>query len=65
MGGDGPGLDLVSMVGKEDWLLRPVLRGLCKYESLIDGTISLEDIDLLNEALDVEAENQYRCRPKG
>lgn len=52
------------MVGKEDWLLRPVLHGLCKYESLIDGTISLEDIDLLNEALDVQAENQYRCRPK-
>ena len=48
------------MVGEEDWLLRPVLRGLCKYESLIDGTLGLEDVALLNEALDVEAENRYR-----
>lgn len=48
------------MVGEEDWLMRPVLRGLCKYESLLDGTITLEDIDRMNEALDVEAENQYR-----
>ena len=53
------------MLEQEDWLLRPVLRGLCKYESLIDGTLSLVDVALLNEALDVEAENQYRLRPKG
>lgn len=56
------------MVGDEDWLLRPVLRGLCKYESLIDGTLDLEDIALLNEAIDVEAENRYRIEkviPRG
>lgn len=52
------------MDGNEDWLIRPVLRGLCKYESLVDGTLSLCDIALLNEALDVEAENQYRAQPK-
>lgn len=52
------------MVEQEDWLLRPVLRGLCKYESLVDGTLSLADLALLNEALDVEAENQYRLQPK-
>jgi len=51
------------MQEEEDWLLRPVLRGLCKYESLIDGALSLEDVALLNEALDVEAENAYRSRP--
>ena len=44
----------------EDWLLRPVLRGLCRYESVRDGTLTLEDIALLNELLDVEAENEYR-----
>ena len=44
----------------EDWLLRPVLRGLCRYESLKDGTLGLEDVALLNELLDVEAENEYR-----
>lgn len=48
------------MVGGEDWLLRPVLRGLCKYESLKDGTVGVYDIALLHEALDVEAENHRR-----
>lgn len=43
----------------EDWLWRPVLRGLVSAEQ-IDGT----DLDLnffadLNEALDVEAQNSY------
>ena len=52
------------MVEHEDWLLRPVLRGFCKYESLLDGALDLADIALLNEALDVEAENDYRLRKK-
>ena len=52
------------MMDQEDWVLRPVLRGLCSFESLRTGTVSLNDIALLNEALDVEAENQYRNRPK-
>jgi hypothetical protein len=46
--------------GKEDWLLRPVMRGLCKYESLKDGTLSLADIALMNDALTVTDENNYR-----
>jgi len=50
------------MASGEDWLLRPVLRGLCKYESLLDGTLRLVDISKLNEALDVEAENQRRMK---
>jgi len=44
----------------EDWVLRPVVQGLCRYESLIDGTLSLEDVALLNEALDVDNENHRR-----
>ncbi len=40
--------------------MRPVLRGLCKYESLKDGTLDLVDVTRMNEALDVEAENQRR-----
>lgn len=44
----------------EDYLLRPVLRGLCKYESLKDGTLSLYDISIMHEALDLDAENQAR-----
>jgi hypothetical protein len=46
----------------EDWLLRPVLKGLCKYESLKDGSVDLEDIARMNAALDVEAENENRYR---
>lgn len=48
------------MDDKEDWLLRPVIQKLCKYESLKDGSLSLVDIALMNEALDVDAENQQR-----
>ncbi len=40
--------------------MRPVLRGLCRYESLLDGTLSLCDLAELNDALDVEAENERR-----
>lgn len=50
------------MEGQEDWLLRPVLEGACKYESLRDGTLGLIDISLLNEALDVRAENSARVQ---
>jgi hypothetical protein len=45
-----------------DWLLRPVLRGLCKYESLKDGTLFIEDIAEMNDALDVADENQHRAQ---
>lgn len=48
------------MSNGEDWLLRPVLHKLCKYESLIDGTLSLADVADLNELLDVKAENERR-----
>lgn len=48
------------MAEGEDWIMRPVLRGLCRYESLRDGTLSLLDISLMNEAIDVEEENRYR-----
>jgi len=50
------------MASGEDFLMRPVLRGLCKYESLLDGTLGLVDIAKMNEALDVESENQRRLR---
>ena len=52
----------MSMATGEDWLLRPVLRGLIQFESLIDGTLSLEDVADLNEALDVSDENERRYR---
>ncbi|MBN3848622.1 hypothetical protein G3N58_17595 [Paraburkholderia sp. Ac-20342] len=35
-----------------------MMEGLVKYESLIDGTLGLEDLALLNDALDVRAANE-------
>ncbi len=40
--------------------MRPVLAKCCLYESLTDGSLSLEDVARLNDALDVEAENEWR-----
>lgn len=42
--------------------MAPVLEGLCKYESLLDGTLGLEDIALMNDALAVRADNQAAAR---
>lgn len=44
----------------EDWLMRPVLEGICSYESLIEGRIDLFDIARMNDALDVRNENERR-----
>jgi len=48
------------MSNQRDWLLRPVRMGMCKYESLLDGTLDLDHIADMNEALDVADENQHR-----
>lgn len=50
----------MNLPGGEDWLLRPVLRGLCRYESLKDGSIDLADIALMNDALNAQDENARR-----
>lgn len=50
------------MMDEEDWVMRPVLEGLCKYESLIDGTLGLFDLSRMNEALDVLHENEARAQ---
>jgi len=38
------------------------MRGMCRYESLKDGSLDLADIALMNDAIDVETENQRRLR---
>lgn len=40
--------------------MRPVLRGLCKFESLKDGSLDLADLALMNDSLDVMDENERR-----
>lgn len=49
------------MPGGQDWLMRPVLEGMCRFESLKDGSLGLEDIALMNMALDIKAENDARA----
>lgn len=50
------------MPDDEDWLMRPILKGMCSYESLIEGRIYIEDIARMNDAIDVFNENQQRLR---
>lgn len=50
------------MGDEDDWVIRPALEGLCRYESLKDGTLDLADVAKMNEALDVKAENEKRYR---
>ena len=34
------------------------MAGMCRYESLKDGTLSLSDIALMNDALSVKIDNE-------
>ena len=40
--------------------MRPVLEGMCLYENLKNGALSLADVAMMNDALDVRAENERR-----
>lgn len=42
------------------WVLRPWLVGRVDFHQLRDGTYDLADIYMMNEALDVWNENEYR-----
>jgi hypothetical protein len=42
----------------------PVHEGMCHYESLIDGTLDLADIDLMVDSIAVRAENEALARKK-
>ena len=44
----------------EDYVLRPVMAGLCSYESVLSGGLDISDIARLNDALDVRSENERR-----
>ena len=48
------------MGSEEDWLMAPVLEGMCSYESLKNGALNLEDVARMNDALDVKYENERR-----
>jgi len=50
------------MPNGEDFLLMPVHEGMCRYESLLDGTLDLSDIAKMNDSILVRAENKERVR---
>lgn len=43
-----------------DWLMAPVEAGMCRFESLKDGTLDLADIALMNDTIAVKSENERR-----
>jgi hypothetical protein len=53
---------LVDVPNGEAWLARPILRGLCRMESLHDGSLRLADFARANLWLDVEDENTDRIQ---
>lgn len=42
--------------------MRPVMRQLCKYESLVNGALCLVDLGRMNDAINVQDENERRAR---
>ena len=44
------------------FIMRPILAGMCQYESAIDGTLDLGHFADMNEALDVQEENRARAQ---
>jgi hypothetical protein len=51
---------MTALPDGEGYLMAPVLAGMCKLESLLDGTLDLEHIAWANDALAVKAENEAR-----
>jgi hypothetical protein len=50
----------MNMDDDEGFLMAPVLNGMCKLESLLDGTLDLEHIAWANDAIAVREENKAR-----
>lgn len=42
--------------------MAPVLAGMVPYAALIDGSVDLEDLSMMNDALQARAENDSRAR---
>jgi hypothetical protein len=42
--------------------MRPVIRQMIRYESLLDGTLDLIDIARIHDALNVSDENEFRMQ---
>jgi hypothetical protein len=42
------------------FLMKPCVRGVYRMESLIDGTLTLEHVQMANDALDMQDETERR-----
>jgi len=42
------------------WVMRPMVAGFCSYAELVNGSLSLYDVALMNDVLDVREENDRR-----
>jgi hypothetical protein len=49
-----------SLGDVRDFVMGPVLAGMCKFESTKDGTLDLADFATMNEAMMVRSENEWR-----
>lgn len=50
------------MAEGEDWLYRPWMAGKCQYTDLKErGRLDLADVAIMNEAIDVQQENEARA----
>jgi hypothetical protein len=43
-----------------DWLMRPILSGVCSYDALFDERYNLVDFAIMNDALNIQNENERR-----
>lgn len=50
------------MKNGHEWLFAPADAGMCKVESLLDGTLDLYHVAEMNEFLAIKNENMARAR---
>lgn len=51
----------MSLPDGMDFIMRPILAGMCSMSDAKDGTLDLADFALMNDALAVQSENQWRA----
>lgn len=54
------GENWAEMGNGEDWLFRPILRGLCDYNAL--NSLTIYDFAIMNQALDVLDANEKKAQ---
>lgn len=59
-GTNAQGPELLELPDGMMYLMRPVLSGALKYTDLLDGSVDLGDVALINAALYIDNENQRR-----